>query len=39
MVRAVCGVQLNVRKSAADLMLLLGLNEAMDQLSMTICVC
>ena len=32
MVRAICGVQFNGRKGANDLMLMLGLDEAMDQL-------
>ena len=31
--RAMCGVQLNDRESSKDLMLMLGLSEAMDQLA------
>ena len=34
MVRAVCGIQLKDGKRARDLMLMLGLNAALDQLAM-----
>ena len=34
MVRAMCGVQLNGRKSTENLMLVLGLNETIGQLAM-----
>ena len=34
MVRAMCGVQLKVRKRSADITFMLGLNESMDQLAM-----
>ena len=34
MVRAMCGVQLKNRKRSPDLMFMLGLKEAMDQLAM-----
>ena len=34
MVKAMCGVQLNNRKRSTDLMLMLGLNTAIDQLAM-----
>ena len=34
MVRAMCGVQLKDRKRSADLMLMLGLNQTIDQLAM-----
>ena len=34
MVRAMCGVQLKDRKTSADLMFMLGLNETIDQLAM-----
>ena len=37
--RAICGVQLKDRKRSKDLMLMLGLNEAMDQLGMVNSVC
>ena len=33
-VRAMCGVQLKDRKRSMDLMLMLGLNEAIDQLAL-----
>ena len=33
MVRALCGIQLKDRKGLADFMLMLGLNETIDQLS------
>ena len=33
MVRAMCGLQLKDRKRPKDLMFMLGLNEAIDQLS------
>ena len=39
MVGAVCGVQLNDGKIAKDLMLILGLNEAIDLLAMADSVC
>ena len=39
MVRAMCGVQLKDRKRPMDLMLLLGLNEMIDELSMANSVC
>ena len=35
MVRAMCGVQLKDRKRSTDLMFMLGLNEAIDQLAIT----
>ena len=38
-VRSMCGVQLKDRKRAEDLMSILGMNEAMDQLAITNCVC
>ena len=38
MVREMCGVQLKDRKRSTDLMFMLGLNEAMDQLAMANCV-
>ena len=34
MVRAICGVQLKDRKRSTDLMFMLGLKEAIDQLAM-----
>ena len=34
MVKAMCGVQLTDRKTCTDLMFMLGLSEAMDQLAM-----
>ena len=34
MLRVMCGVQLKCRKSAKDLMLVLGMNATMDQLAM-----
>ena len=34
MVRVMCGVQLKDKKRCMDLMLMLGLNETVDQLSM-----
>ena len=39
MVRAICGVQLKDRKRYTDLMLMLGLNETIDQISMANSVC
>ena len=36
MVRVICGVQLNNRKSVKDLMLILCLNEAIDHLLVTV---
>ena len=39
MVRAMCGVQLKVRKRSTDLVLMLGLNETIDQLAMANSVC
>ena len=36
MVRAMCGFQLKDRKRSTDLMFMLGVNETMDQLAMTI---
>ena len=36
MVRAMCGLQLKDRKRAMDLMLTMGLNETIDQLTMAI---
>ena len=39
MVRAICGVQLKNRKGYADLMLMLGMNETIDQMSMANSVC
>ena len=39
MVRAMCGVQLKDRKRSMDLMLMLGLSEAIDQLAMACSVC
>ena len=38
-VRAMCGVQLKVKKISMDLMLLLGLNETIDQLAIANSVC
>ena len=38
MVRAMCGVQLKVRKRSTDLLFMLGLKETMDQLAMANCV-
>ena len=38
-VRAMCGVQLKDRKRSTDLIFMLGLNDAMDQLAMTNTVC
>ena len=35
MVRVMCGIQLKYRKRSMDLMFMLGLNEAIDQLAMT----
>ena len=34
MVRAMCGVQIKDRNRSTDLMFMLGLNEAIDQLAM-----
>ena len=34
--RAVCGVQLKDRKRSMDLLFMLGLNEAIDQLAMAV---
>ena len=39
MVKAMCGVQLKDRKRAENLMLMLGLNESIDQLTMVNSVC
>ena len=39
MVRAMCGVQLKDRKRSSDLMFMLDLNEAIDQLAMVNSVC
>ena len=35
MYKAICGVQLKDRKSSKDLILMMGLNETIDQLTMT----
>ena len=37
MVRAMCGVQFKDRERSTDLMLMLGLKETIDHLTMTVC--
>ena len=39
MVRVLCGVEVKDRKRSMDLMLILGLNETIDQLTTAISVC